>query len=144
MRVHKRKIQTDEKQTIFGINIMTTGKASFLICCVRVYLPKTRQECERDDDESRNVNNKNVSYRKNTRFNFENCVQELDGRFFTKDEDASVIVAFFDSPSKAIKIFKDIVVSYNNTDEFLSINDGNICLQCRQNALLLILPQIFL
>lgn len=49
-----------------------------------------------------------------------------DGRFFTKDEDASVIVAFFDSPSKAIKIFKDIVVSYNNTDEFLSINDGSI------------------
>jgi tetratricopeptide (TPR) repeat protein len=49
-----------------------------------------------------------------------------DGRFFTKDEDASVIVAFFDSPSKAIKIFKDIVVLYNNTDEFLSINDGSI------------------
>ena len=49
-----------------------------------------------------------------------------DGMFFTKDEDASVIVAFFDSPSKAIKIFKDIVVSYNNTDEFLSINDGSI------------------
>ncbi|MBC8294201.1 MAG: hypothetical protein H8E55_00160, partial [Pelagibacterales bacterium] len=41
-----------------------------------------------------------------------------DGRFFTKDEDASVIVAFFDSPSKAIKIFKDVVVSYNNNDEF--------------------------
>lgn len=49
-----------------------------------------------------------------------------DGRFFTKDEDASVIVAFFDSPSKAIKIFKDVVVSYNNNDEFLSINDGSI------------------
>jgi len=49
-----------------------------------------------------------------------------DGRFFTKDEDASVIVAFFDSPSKAIKIFKDVVVSYNNNDEFLSINDGSV------------------
>jgi hypothetical protein len=50
--VHKRKIQTDEKQTISGINILKTCKSKFfLICCVRVYLPKTSKECERDDDE---------------------------------------------------------------------------------------------
>ena len=35
-------------------------------------------------------------------------------------------MAFFDKPSKAIKVFKDIVVSYNNSDEFLSINNGSI------------------
>lgn len=49
-----------------------------------------------------------------------------DGRFTTKHEEASVIMAFFDNPSKAIKVFKDIVVSYNNSDDFLSINNRSI------------------
>ena len=46
VRVHKRKIQTDEKQTIPGIiNMITTSKTFNILC---VYLPKTSKECERD------------------------------------------------------------------------------------------------
>ena len=62
----------------------------------------------------------------NNQLFYGNVVVSADGRFFSKDEDASDIVAFFNSPTKAIKIFKDIVVSYNKADEFLSINDESI------------------
>ena len=49
-----------------------------------------------------------------------------DGRFVTKDEDATDIYALFESPSNAIKIFKEIVVEYNNKDEFLNISDESL------------------
>ena len=49
-----------------------------------------------------------------------------DGRFVTKDEDATDIYALFESPTSAIKIFKEIVVEYNNKDEFLNISDESL------------------
>ena len=50
----------------------------------------------------------------------------LDGRFCAKEDDASVIEAYFKHPSIAINIFKNIIFLYNDEDEFLSINKASI------------------
>ena len=64
---------------------------------------------------------------------YNSSTTSLDGRFYTNDDLANPITAYFKTASQPIKIFKNIVVSYNQEDEFLNINDASIVRLFKKN-----------
>lgn len=64
---------------------------------------------------------------------YNSSTTSLDGRFYTNNDLANPITAYFKTASQPIKIFKDIVVSYNQEDEFLNINDASVVRLFKKN-----------
>ena len=57
---------------------------------------------------------------------YQTSLPYYDGRFFTLDKEASKICAYFEEIDLPLKIFKDIVFSFNKEDSFLEITISSI------------------